>query len=79
MNIETSVSSDAPAASTETLVAPDTEPSVPVAPVPAGEPGDDGATTPGGPTMVLLLTGGFLLVSWLRRRRRRRSAWKALN
>lgn len=72
------MSSDAPTASTETLVAPDTEPNLPVAPVPAGEPGDDGATTPGGPTMVLLLTGGFLLVSWWRRRRRRRSTWETL-
>ena len=75
MSIDTSVSSDAPAAFTETLAAPATESTDPVA-RPASEPGDDGATTPGGPTMVLLLTGGFLLVSWLRRRRRRRSVQK---
>jgi hypothetical protein len=71
-SIDTSVSSDAPVAATETLTDPDTAVSDPKPARPAGEPGEDGATTPGGPTMVLILTGSFVLISWLRRRRRKR-------
>lgn len=33
--------------------------------------GEDGATTPGGPTMVLVGLAIYGLVYWLRRRRRR--------
>jgi hypothetical protein len=72
MSIDTSVSNDAPAAATDTLTDPGPV-SIERPPAqPAGEPGDDGATTPGGPTMILILTGIYVLVSWLRRRHRRR-------
>ena len=73
MSIDTSVSNDAPAAATDTLTDPapgHTE----IRPAqPAGEPGEDGATTPGGPTMILIFTGIYVLVTWLRRRHRRRT------
>ena len=72
MSIDTSVSSNAPAAATETLTNPSTQPTEPRQAQPAGEPGEDGATTPGGPTMILIFTGIYVLVTWLRRRHRRR-------
>ncbi|MET0897443.1 MAG: hypothetical protein ABWY45_05965 [Mycobacterium sp.] len=74
MSIDTSVSNDAPAAATDTLTDPDTDRTEHPQARPAGEPGEDGATTPGGPTMILLLTGIYVLVSWLRRRHRRRTS-----
>ncbi|MGB3485128.1 MAG: hypothetical protein WBB07_23275 [Mycobacterium sp.] len=67
-SIDTTVSSDAPA--TVTLTESDADHTDVVSPTP--EPGDDGATTPGGPTMVLIITGVLVLISWLRRHRRRR-------
>jgi hypothetical protein len=71
-NIDTSVSGDAPAAAADTLTDSDLRAAETMPSPPPAEPGDDGATTPGGPTMILLLTGSFLLVCWLRRRWRRR-------
>lgn len=44
------------------------QPPRPAPPTPAGE---DGATTPGGPTMVLLFTAGFVTYKVWRFRRRR--------
>lgn len=51
-----------------------TEPEDPQPPSPKHIPSsEDGATTPGGPTMVLLGTGIYLAVKvWRYRRRRRR-------
>ena len=73
MSIDTSVSSNAPAAATDTLTHPGPAHTETRPPQPVGEPGEDGATTPGGPTMILIFTGIYVLVTWLRRRHRRRT------
>lgn len=44
-------------------------------PLPPTPPGEDGATTPGGPTMVLVFTALFVTYKvWRRRRRRARTS-----
>ena len=58
------VLTDEPAGAAQTTP----EPPRPAPPTPAGE---DGATTPGGPTMVLLFTAGFITYKVWRFRRRR--------
>jgi hypothetical protein len=72
MSIDSSASSGAPAPAAEPISLPDpAEPDQDLSPI--AEPGDDGATTPGGPTMILVITGVVTLISWLRRRRRRQA------
>lgn len=70
MSIDSSATTDAPAATTGAPADPES-----AAPYldDADEDMDDvGSTTAGGPTMIWVLTGIFVLVSWLRRRRRKR-------